>query len=167
MFIYWGCGLYDRFNHFLIVYHLPLAQTHGYPQRCSAAGDPQSMTQAWHSLRTVLTSIKWLFIEEVVYYSVHWVIKSAFLLFYLRLSPSPTFRIAVYIGGALNGAILIINMCVIPPPSARKAVLNTAAQSDLTLTAVYWHASNAFPLTRSSTQARIQMLSASANLSFS
>jgi len=46
----------------------------------------------------------------VVYYSVHWVIKSAFLLFYLRLSPSPTFRIAVYIGGALNGVILIINI---------------------------------------------------------
>ncbi|CAN9248514.1 unnamed protein product [Alternaria alternata] len=57
-----------------------------------------------------LEIVKWLFIEEVVYYSVHWVIKSAFLLFYLRLSPSKTFRIAVYIGGVLNLAILIINI---------------------------------------------------------
>ncbi|KAG9191255.1 hypothetical protein G6011_09343 [Alternaria panax] len=57
-----------------------------------------------------LEIVKWLFIEEVVYYSVHWVIKSAFLLFYLRLSPSKTFRTAVYVGGALNLAILIINV---------------------------------------------------------
>jgi hypothetical protein len=57
-----------------------------------------------------LEIVKWLFIEEVVYYSVHWVIKSAFLLFYLRLSPSKTFRTAVYVGGVLNFAILIINI---------------------------------------------------------
>ncbi|EUC28384.1 hypothetical protein COCCADRAFT_109303 [Bipolaris zeicola 26-R-13] len=56
-----------------------------------------------------LQIIKWLFIEQVVYYSVHWVIKSAFLLFYLRLSTRKPFRIAIYMGGVINGTILIIN----------------------------------------------------------
>ncbi|KAF1830898.1 hypothetical protein BDW02DRAFT_79083 [Decorospora gaudefroyi] len=58
----------------------------------------------------VLQILKWLFVEEVIYYSVHWVIKSAFLFFYLRLSPNPTFRKFVYIGVGLNGAIWIINV---------------------------------------------------------
>ncbi|KNG46212.1 integral membrane protein [Stemphylium lycopersici] len=33
-----------------------------------------------------LEVVQWMFIEEVLYYSVHWVIKSAFLWFYLRVS---------------------------------------------------------------------------------
>ncbi|KAH7389741.1 hypothetical protein DE146DRAFT_176020 [Phaeosphaeria sp. MPI-PUGE-AT-0046c] len=57
-----------------------------------------------------LEILKWLFIEEVVYYTVHWVIKSAFLFFYLRLSPNKTFRIFVYIGIGLNASIWIINV---------------------------------------------------------
>jgi hypothetical protein len=51
---------------------------------------------------------QWLFIEEVVYYTVHWMIKSAFLFFYL--SPNKTFRKFVFIGVILNGSIWIINM---------------------------------------------------------
>jgi hypothetical protein len=53
---------------------------------------------------------QWLFIEEVVYYTVHWMIKSAFLFFYLRLSPNKTFRKFVFIGVFLNASIWIINM---------------------------------------------------------
>ncbi|KAL6150343.1 hypothetical protein ACJQWK_00607 [Exserohilum turcicum] len=56
---------------------------------------------------------KWLFIEEIVYYCVHWVIKSAFLLFYMRLSPKRGFRMAIHIAGGFNTAILIINVYVL------------------------------------------------------
>lgn len=57
-----------------------------------------------------LRILKILFVEEVYYYFVHWVIKSAFFLFYLRLSPDVTFRRMVYIGVATNVAIFIVNM---------------------------------------------------------
>jgi hypothetical protein len=57
-----------------------------------------------------LEIIKWLFVEEIIYYSVHWVIKCSFLLFYLRLSSDKTFRKLVFFGMALNVAILIINV---------------------------------------------------------
>ncbi|KAF2185245.1 hypothetical protein K469DRAFT_665481 [Zopfia rhizophila CBS 207.26] len=59
-----------------------------------------------------LQIIKWLFVEEVFYYFVHWVIKSAFLFFYLRLSPNKRFRTFVYLGIGLNGAIFICNMLI-------------------------------------------------------
>ncbi|KAJ6208049.1 hypothetical protein PSV09DRAFT_1154818 [Bipolaris maydis] len=56
---------------------------------------------------------KWLFIEEVLYYSVHWVIKLAFLVFYLRLSPdSDTFRYAVYFGVGFNTLVWITSVLV-------------------------------------------------------
>lgn len=51
-----------------------------------------------------------LFIEEIFYYTMHWVIKSALLLFYLRLSPEMNFRILVYFGMALNGMIFLTSM---------------------------------------------------------
>ncbi|CAN9284105.1 unnamed protein product [Alternaria alternata] len=55
--------------------------------------------------------VKWLFVEEIIYYSVHWVIKSAFLFFYLRLSPEITaFRYAVYAGVGLNTIVWACNM---------------------------------------------------------
>lgn len=54
---------------------------------------------------------QWLFVEEVLYYSVHWVIKLAFLVFYLRLSPdSDTFRHAVYFGVGLNTVVWIASV---------------------------------------------------------
>jgi hypothetical protein len=56
-----------------------------------------------------LKVIETLFIEEVYYYFVHWVIKCAFLFFYLRLSPDRTFQICVYVGFATNFAIFLIN----------------------------------------------------------
>ncbi|KAF2130545.1 hypothetical protein P153DRAFT_220463 [Dothidotthia symphoricarpi CBS 119687] len=56
--------------------------------------------------------IKILFVEEVYYYFVHWVIKSAFLFFYLRLSPKKTFRMFVFIGMATNMAIFIANTLI-------------------------------------------------------
>lgn len=57
-----------------------------------------------------LRILKILFVEEIYYYFVHWVIKSAFFLFYLRLSPDVTFRRLVHIGMATNLAIFIVNM---------------------------------------------------------
>ncbi|EUC28383.1 hypothetical protein COCCADRAFT_41087 [Bipolaris zeicola 26-R-13] len=60
-----------------------------------------------------LEILKWLFVEEVLYYSVHWVIKLAFLVFYLRLSPdSDTFRHAVYFGVGLNTVVWIASVLV-------------------------------------------------------
>jgi hypothetical protein len=59
---------------------------------------------------SLLTRDQWLFIEEVAYYTVHWVIKSAFLFFYLRLSPNKTFRTLVFVGVVLNGSIWIVNV---------------------------------------------------------
>ncbi|RDW90561.1 uncharacterized protein DSM5745_02336 [Aspergillus mulundensis] len=45
----------------------------------------------------ILTNIrKFLFVEEVFYMFVHFVLKQTFLLFYLRLSPSRRFQCAVY-----------------------------------------------------------------------
>lgn len=40
---------------------------------------------------------------------VHWTIKQAFLLFYLRLSPKRNFHIAVYSTMAINTSFTIIN----------------------------------------------------------
>ena len=57
-----------------------------------------------------LEIVKILFIEEVYYYFVHWVIKFAFLFFYLRLSPDKTFRRLVFFGMATNIVIFAINM---------------------------------------------------------
>ncbi|KAJ4350580.1 hypothetical protein N0V95_004631 [Ascochyta clinopodiicola] len=59
-----------------------------------------------------LEIVKILFIEEVYYYFVHWVVKFAFLVFYLRLSPDKTFRKLVYFGMGTNIAIFIANMYV-------------------------------------------------------
>ncbi|KAF5850522.1 hypothetical protein GGP41_002751 [Bipolaris sorokiniana] len=93
MFLYWGCGLYD----------CPC-----FAQRRLIA-DWRHRRMATLTTHQQLQILKWLFIEQVAYYSVHWVIKSAFLLFYLRLSTRKPFRIAICIGGAINGTILIIN----------------------------------------------------------
>ncbi|KAF2112706.1 hypothetical protein BDV96DRAFT_580269 [Lophiotrema nucula] len=60
-------------------------------------------------LPQVLRILKILFVEEVYYYVVHFVIKSAFLLFYLRLSPSKVFKTFVYVGMGTNTAIFITN----------------------------------------------------------
>jgi hypothetical protein len=49
-------------------------------------------------------------VEEVVYYTVHWVIKSAFLFFYLRLSPKKSFRMFVWCGMWLNGMVWVVNV---------------------------------------------------------
>ncbi|KAF9700116.1 hypothetical protein EKO04_001590 [Ascochyta lentis] len=59
-----------------------------------------------------LEIIKILFIEEVYYYFVHWVVKFAFLFFYLRLSPDKTFRKLVYFGMGTNVAIFIANILI-------------------------------------------------------
>ncbi|PYH43110.1 uncharacterized protein BP01DRAFT_393681 [Aspergillus saccharolyticus JOP 1030-1] len=52
---------------------------------------------------------KWLFIEEIFYMFVHWTIKQAFLLFYLRLSPDRPFQIKVYGTMVLSTLIMIAN----------------------------------------------------------
>jgi hypothetical protein len=69
---------------------------------------------------------QWLFVEEIVYYSVHWVMKSAFLFFYLRLSPDGTdFRYAVYAGLGLNTIVWGCNMYVIAFLHLRQEMLTS------------------------------------------
>ena len=49
-----------------------------------------------------------------VYYSVmHFLIKAAFLTYYLRLSPNRIFRLWVGVGFGLNIGLLIINLLII------------------------------------------------------
>ncbi|KAL1596517.1 hypothetical protein SLS60_009164 [Paraconiothyrium brasiliense] len=50
-----------------------------------------------------------LFVQEIFYYVVHWLIKASFLVFYLRLSPEVGFRRLVWIGLAANTVMLIFN----------------------------------------------------------
>jgi hypothetical protein len=102
---------------------------------------------------------QWLFVEEVVYYTVHVVIKSAFLFFYLRLSPNKTFRICVYAGVALNGMVWIINVYVSLLPS-----YYSSSSHKLMSYVDSWHAFNVSPLMRFSIPVRIQMRYASTNL---
>ncbi|KAH8203628.1 hypothetical protein TruAng_002158 [Truncatella angustata] len=52
---------------------------------------------------------KWLFFEEIFYMLTHWTIKQTFLMFYLRLSPSITFRRLVYGTMLLNAAFTVTN----------------------------------------------------------
>ena len=42
------------------------------------------------------TSLQWLFVEEVFYMFVHFTLKQAFLVFYLRLSPRRDFHMVIY-----------------------------------------------------------------------
>jgi len=53
-----------------------------------------------------------LFIEEIYYMFTHCVIKMAFLLFYLRLSPETTFRRWVYMAMALNVMFTLTNWLI-------------------------------------------------------
>ncbi|KAJ5365703.1 hypothetical protein N7517_008589 [Penicillium concentricum] len=55
----------------------------GLPSSQASPGVMQHITQ-------------WLFIEEVFYMFVHFTLKQAFLMFYLRLSPKRSFQLAVY-----------------------------------------------------------------------
>ncbi|OCK77487.1 hypothetical protein K432DRAFT_255139, partial [Lepidopterella palustris CBS 459.81] len=61
------------------------------------------------SLYQVENIVKWLFVEEIFYMFTHWVIKQAFLLFYLRLSPKLNFRRWVWVTMGLNTAFCLIN----------------------------------------------------------
>ncbi|OCL09637.1 hypothetical protein AOQ84DRAFT_353935 [Glonium stellatum] len=53
--------------------------------------------------------IEWLFVEEIFYMFTHWVIKQAFLLFYLRLSPKKTLKRLVWATMGLNTAFTLTN----------------------------------------------------------
>ncbi|GME28826.1 hypothetical protein F5883DRAFT_504563 [Neofusicoccum parvum] len=52
---------------------------------------------------------QWLFVEEIFYMFTHWTIKQAFLLFYLRLSPSVAYRYCVIGAMVVNTVFTIIN----------------------------------------------------------
>ncbi|PYH91802.1 hypothetical protein BO71DRAFT_401046 [Aspergillus ellipticus CBS 707.79] len=52
---------------------------------------------------------EWFFIENIFYMLVHWTLKHAFLLFYLRLSPQRTFQRTVYGAMILNTLVIIAN----------------------------------------------------------
>ncbi|PWY68598.1 hypothetical protein BO70DRAFT_400227 [Aspergillus heteromorphus CBS 117.55] len=53
--------------------------------------------------------IKWFFIEDVIYMFVHWTLKQAILVSYLRLSPQRSFRNTVYGAMILNALFTIAN----------------------------------------------------------
>lgn len=57
-----------------------------------------------------LKLLKGAFIQEIVIYSAHFVIKVTFLLFYLRLNQELAFRKWVFLGFALNGAVYLTNL---------------------------------------------------------
>jgi len=66
-----------------------------------------------HTSKNIFTdqTPQWLFVEEIVYYSVHWVMKTAFLFFYLRHSRAQAeFSYAVYAGLGLNTIVWGCNM---------------------------------------------------------
>ncbi|KAI8943410.1 hypothetical protein NX059_001422 [Plenodomus lindquistii] len=70
---------------------------------CGKAGNEDCSFQSLNLLRTA-------FIEEIVIYGAHFVIKTTFLLFYLRLSPERNFRIFVYLGFFLNNAVFLSSL---------------------------------------------------------
>jgi hypothetical protein len=59
-------------------------------------------------LFTVPNAFQALFAEEIYYIWMHWVIKMAFLLFYLRFATTRTFRYLVYGTMGLNNIFSII-----------------------------------------------------------
>ncbi|KAF1810376.1 hypothetical protein P152DRAFT_460492 [Eremomyces bilateralis CBS 781.70] len=69
-------------------------------------GKPGNVDCSFQSLDLLRTA----FIEEIVIYGAHCVIKATFLLFYLRLSPDHSFRIFVYIGFALDSAVFLTSL---------------------------------------------------------
>jgi hypothetical protein len=108
---------------------------------------------------TWLMENQWLFVEEVVDYTVHWVIKSAFLFFYLRLSPKKSFRMFVWVGMGLNGMIWVVNVY------GCSTFLLHQYQTNNTNTGS-WHVSNACLSMKSSILARIRVRYASTDLPF-
>lgn len=57
--------------------------------------------------------VKWLYILAVYYSTMHFLIKNAFLTYYLRLSINRSFRLWVGLGFGLNIGLLLINLALI------------------------------------------------------
>lgn len=73
------------------------------PFDCNRPGNPECSFQSLDLLRTA-------FIEEIVIYGAHSVIKITFLLFYLRLSVDLVFRSLVYLGFALAFSVFLSSL---------------------------------------------------------
>ncbi|CAO2654610.1 Nn.00g113430.m01.CDS01 [Neocucurbitaria sp. VM-36] len=69
-------------------------------------GKPGNVKCTFLSLDLLRTA----FIEEIVIYTAHCIIKAAFLLFYYRLSPERSFRIWVYLGFGLDFAVFLSSL---------------------------------------------------------
>ncbi|KAF4974569.1 hypothetical protein FZEAL_8541 [Fusarium zealandicum] len=69
-------------------------------------GKPGLVECSFESLDLLRTA----FIQEIVIYGAHCVIKATFLLFYLRLSPEYPFRAFVYVGFALTAGVFISSL---------------------------------------------------------
>ena len=57
--------------------------------------------------------VKWLYILAVYYSTMHFLIKNAFLTYYLRLSVQRSFRLFIGLGFGLNIGLLLINLLLI------------------------------------------------------
>jgi hypothetical protein len=57
--------------------------------------------------------VKWLYILAVYYSTMHFLIKNAFLTYYLRLSIHRSFRLWVGLGFGLNIGLFLINLALI------------------------------------------------------
>ncbi|KAL1962759.1 hypothetical protein VTN77DRAFT_9213 [Rasamsonia byssochlamydoides] len=85
------------------------------------------------SPKDLMILIKCLFAEEIYYIWMHFIIKTTFLLFYLRLAHKPLFTYSVYATMALNGVLTLtiwLIYCFQCTPHA--AFFNPAAYPDAT-----------------------------------
>jgi hypothetical protein len=57
--------------------------------------------------------MQWLYILAVYYSAMHFLIKNAFLAYYLRLSVHRRFRLSIGLGFGLNIGLLLINLLLI------------------------------------------------------
>ncbi|KAF5009791.1 hypothetical protein FDECE_3998 [Fusarium decemcellulare] len=71
-------------------------------------GKPGNIDCSFQSLDLLRTA----FIEEIVIYGAHCVIKATFLLFYMRLSPEYPFRTFVYIGFGLVFSVFLSSLLI-------------------------------------------------------
>jgi hypothetical protein len=80
-----------------------------------------------------LTRLQYLYILSIYYTGMHFLIKSAFLTYYLRLSPNRRFRTWIGVGYGLNfgslivGLLLLVFQCI-----PVKAALSTLARLNAT-----------------------------------
>lgn len=106
------------------------------PNKCNyfdASGDLVRICTSSHAGVQELILWQYLYILPIYYHFIHFLIKSAFLAYYLRLSPNRTFRLWVGVGfglvfGSLLIGILILVFQCIPVRAALELIDRLKAQ---------------------------------------